>query len=159
MIHGRAGSVLTSLPLTSSCLSHSCCGWWRCLRSGGEPGRVELAEQWMDGATRGKRDSRAVTVMMRMSALECQGWGRHRGANGYASFQVRHVYSNWISKFTLNTGCVVLFEVWHPHRYLRKTFKVPYYAHFQVNILKNCCFLILSVAAAPLFTLGLNAQF
>lgn len=95
---------------------------------------MALAEQWTGGATRGKRDSRAVTVMMKMSALECQGWGRHRGANGYASFQVRHMYSNWISQLTLSTRCVVLNEVRHPHRYLRMTFKVPCYAHFQVHI-------------------------
>lgn len=46
----------------------------------------------MDGVMMGKRDLRVVTVMMKTSAPECQGWGRHRDVSGYASLQVRRMY-------------------------------------------------------------------
>lgn len=87
----RVEYVLAILPLTSSCRSHSCCSKWQYLRSAGEPGHVEVGRT--DGVMMGKRDSRAVTVTMKMSVPECQDWGRHRDVSGYASLQVRQIYS------------------------------------------------------------------
>lgn len=45
-----------------------------------------------DGArTASRKGSRAATATTKTSALECRGWDRRPGANGYASLQVRHV--------------------------------------------------------------------
>lgn len=50
--------------------------------------------EWTVGATMGKRDLRAATVMMKMNVLGCRGWGPHRDASGYASLQVRDARSH-----------------------------------------------------------------
>lgn len=78
----QCGTTFTSdirLPSPRSCcsLQHP--------RSAGGPGHVE------DGATRARRDSRAVTVMMKTSAPACQAWAHHRAVNAYASSRVRPI--------------------------------------------------------------------
>lgn len=63
---------------------HSCCSS-RHPRSAGEPGHVE------DGVMAVTRGSRAVTAMMKMSALACRAWALHHAVNAYASLQVRPI--------------------------------------------------------------------
>ncbi|KAM8847952.1 glypican-3 isoform 2-T2 [Synchiropus picturatus] len=79
---------------TNSSTSTSCCGWWRCLRSAGEPGH----EERRDGATTQTRASRAATATTRTSAAACPAWGRRRrrrDASAYASLQIWPTTWRW----------------------------------------------------------------